>query len=114
MPTANPQLPKAQHITTPGPAPASHHPLIPRTNGTILSIRSLQPAAAATIPVLQGDCATPIEGAFAAGDAPGDALFIVWPIGEGSGAAHRIDEHFIGTSHLPTPGITTPFISSAG
>ena len=61
-----------------------------------------------------GDYATNVEGVYVAGDMRRGASLIVWAIAEGRGAARKIDEHLMGRSELPAPGMATPLASSAG
>jgi len=50
-----------------------------------------------------GQYATSIPGVFAAGDCRRGQSLIVWAIGEGRGAAARIDEYLTGGTDLPLP-----------
>jgi glutamate synthase (NADPH/NADH) small chain len=52
-----------------------------------------------------GDFATSVPKLFAAGDARRGASLIVWAIAEGRGAARAIDQHLMGHSTLPAPGL---------
>ena len=61
-----------------------------------------------------GRYATNVEKVFVAGDMRRGASLIVWAIAEGRGAARAIDQHLMGHSNLPSPGITTELASSAG
>jgi glutamate synthase (NADPH/NADH) small chain len=53
-----------------------------------------------------GKFATNLPGVFAAGDCRRGQSLVVWAINEGRGAARAIDEHLMGYSTLPAPGIT--------
>ncbi len=61
-----------------------------------------------------GQFDTNVPGVFVAGDMRRGASLIVWAIAEGRGAARRIDEHLMGQSELPAPGMPTDLLSSAG
>lgn len=50
---------------------------------------------------------TNLPGVFAAGDANRGQSIVVWAIGEGRDAAHKIDEHLMGQTRLPA-SIRTP------
>ncbi len=52
-----------------------------------------------------GDFATSLPGVFACGDMRRGASLIVWAIAEGRGAARAIDEHLMGQTTLPAPGL---------
>ena len=47
-----------------------------------------------------------LEGVFAAGDCRRGQSLVVWAINEGRGAARAIDEFLMGSSALPSPGLT--------
>ena len=53
-----------------------------------------------------GEFTTNIEGVFVAGDCRRGQSLVVWAINEGRGAARAIDQHLMGSSLLPAPGIT--------
>jgi NAD(P)H-dependent glutamate synthase small subunit len=55
---------------------------------------------------VHGRFATSVSGVFAAGDCRRGQSLVVWAINEGRGAARAIDEHLMGTSTLPAPGVT--------
>ena len=49
---------------------------------------------------------TNVEKVFAAGDCRRGQSLVVWAIHEGRGAARAIDEHLMGTTSLPAPGLS--------
>ncbi len=53
-----------------------------------------------------GEYATSVPGVFAAGDCRRGQSLVVWAINEGRGAARAIDQHLMGHSTLPAPGLT--------
>ena len=61
-----------------------------------------------TISAEHGRFLTSAPGVFAAGDCRRGQSLVVWAINEGRGAARAIDEHLMGTSKLPAPGINLP------
>ena len=61
-----------------------------------------------------GEYGTSVDGVFAAGDCRRGQSLVVWAIAEGRGAARAVDEHLMGHSDLPAPGVHTHLASSAG
>ena len=66
------------------------------------------------VPAEYGRFATNVDDVFVAGDMRRGASLIVWAIAEGRAAARAIDEHLMGESTLPAPGMTAQWASSAG
>jgi glutamate synthase (NADPH/NADH) small chain len=58
-----------------------------------------------TVAARYGDFATNRPGVFACGDMRRGASLIVWAIAEGRAAARAIDEHLMGSTMLPAPGV---------
>jgi len=61
-----------------------------------------------TINAEHGKFTTNVEGVFAAGDCRRGQSLVVWAINEGRGAARAIDEHLMGKTTMPAPGVNLP------
>ena len=53
-----------------------------------------------------GQFTTNLDSVFVAGDCRRGQSLVVWAINEGRGAARAIDQHLMGSSLLPAPGVT--------
>ncbi len=61
-----------------------------------------------TIAAEHGRFTTNVPKVFAAGDCRRGQSLVVWAINEGRGAARAIDQHLMGSSPLPAPGLNLP------